>query len=83
MAYAKTSLIQISAQVGIGVGVGLLCWNSFIRDRSDDSAGIIPHPCNIEALEAEVRENTTGKAWRFQNPEQKPTVEKHPTAYSR
>ena len=63
MAHAKTSLAQIFSQLGIGAGLGVLCYRSFAEDKPTHSPPVNQQSVDVAALDAAVAKDTTGRAW--------------------
>ena len=69
MAYAKTTVGQILAQAGIGVGCAALFYKSFIHQESKPTIqDIVPNKRDLESnvvalLDQETSKNTTGEVW--------------------
>lgn len=71
MAYAKTTPLQVALQLGIGLGVGIICYKSFVIQ---DPVLTPPKPAEnpaaadqqqLQALEAEAQK-TTAQVWGIQ-----------------
>lgn len=73
MAYAKTTISQILAQLGIGVGCATLFYQSFVRKdplttlqdhlehREKENKQKIPDV--VDLIDQEASRNTSGKIW--------------------
>jgi hypothetical protein len=69
MAYAKTTISQILAQAGIGVGCAALFYKSFIqRESKPTTENIVSDKKQftsdvVTLLDKETSKNTTGEIW--------------------
>ena len=75
MAHAKTSALQLSAQIAAGSLIAYTYWTNFVAPSKPATPAQSPQAL-IDDLELESRTNTSGKFWGL---DQRDTDQRRPT----